>query len=179
MDDFTYIFEIRKNLKFQDGTSFTVDSVIKNLNYFKKYPFLYTNIDNIDFEVSKIDSSHVKIVLKQKYEMFLLDLARIYFYTNEYLEKYAPKGAQTGSANRVPGPYGMGGPYILKSGYAVGDKQTDKLVLEANPFYWDKRFPKIFKVTVFTQLNMDEALDKVVNYEGKLDISPIPFNKKN
>lgn len=177
VDNFTYIFEIRKNLKFQDGTAFTIDNVVRNLKYFKKSPFLYTNIDKVDYEISKIGNYQIKIVLKQKYEMFFLDLARIYFYTDEYLEMFEPKGAQTGSANRVPGPYGMG-PYILKNGYAVGDKQTDKLELEANPYYWDSQYPKIKKVTVFTQLNMNEALDKVINFEGKLDISPIPFNKK-
>jgi len=177
IDDYTYIFEIRKNLKFQDGSRFTIDSVIKNLNYFKKSPFLYTNINNIDFDVKKIDKTHFQIKLKQKYEMFFLDLARIYFYTDEYLDKYKPKGAQTGSANRGPGAYGMG-PYILKSGYALGKKQTDRLELVANPYYWDNRFPKIKNVTVFTQLNMNDALNNIVNYEGKLDISPIPFNKK-
>jgi len=177
VDDYTYIFEIRKNLHFQDGSKFTINSVIKNLEYFKKSPFLYTNINNIEYDILKLDDTHVKIKLKQKYEMFLYDLARVYFYTDEYLEKYSPKGAQTGSANKAPGPYGMG-PYILKSGYALGEKQTDKLELVANPYYWDKRFPKIKNVTVYTQLNMNDALDSVVNYEGKLDISPIPFNKK-
>lgn len=177
IDDYTYIFEIRKNLRFQDGSLFTIDSVIRNLEYFKKYPFLYTNINNIDYDLKKLDDTHIQIKLKQKYEMFLYDLARVYFYTDEYLEKYSPKGAQTGSANKVPGPYGMG-PYILKSGYALGDKQTDKLELVANPYYWDKRFPKIKNVTVYTQLNMNNALDSIVNYEGVLDISPIPFNKK-
>lgn len=175
--DFTYIFEIRENLSFQDGTPFSIDSVIKNLNYFKQSPFLYTNINNVDFTVSKLDKTHVKIILEKKYEMFLLDLARIYFYTDEYLNKYQPKGEQTGSANEIPGAFGMG-PYILKSGYAVGKKQTDKLELEANPYYWDKRYPKIKRVTVYTQLNMNDALENIVNYERKLDISPIPFNKK-
>ena len=177
VDDFTYIFEIRKNLKFQDGSAFTIDNVIRNLENFKKYPILYTNIDKVGFSIEKIDKYRVKLTLNRKYEMFLYDLARVYFYTDEYLEKYKPKGAQTGSANKVPGPYGMG-PYILKSGYALGEKQTDKLELVANPYYWDKRFPKIKRVTVFTQLNMQNALDDIVKSEGKLDISPIPFNKK-
>ena len=177
IDDYTYVFEIRKNLKFQDGSAFTVDSVIRNLNFFKQYPFLYTNIDKVDFSVSKVDDAHIKIVLKQKYEMFFLDMARIYFYTNKYLDKYQPKGGQTGAATQAPGPFGMG-PYILKSGYAIGEKQTDKLELVANPYYWNKEYPKIKKVTVFTQLNMNQALKQVVQNEGLLDISPIPFNKK-
>lgn len=177
VDDYTYIFEIRKNLKFQDGSDFTIESVINNLNYFVKYPFLYTNIDKISFNVEKLSKYKIKIKLNKKYEMFFWDLQRIYFYTDKYLIKYAQKGAQTGSANKEPGPYSMG-PYILKSGYAVGDEQTSKLELEANPYYWKKGFPKVKKVTIYTQLSMNEALNDVINHEGRLDISPIPFNKK-
>ena len=177
VDDYTYIFEIRKNLKFQNGTPFTIDNVIRNLENFRKYPILYTNIDKVDFTIEKLDKYRVKIVLNKKYEMFLSDLARVYFYTDEYLKKYIPKGEQTGSANKIPGAYAMG-PYILKSGYAIGKKQTEKLELEANPYYWDKRYPKINRITVYTQLNIDKALDWIINSEGKLDIMPIPFNKK-
>lgn len=177
IDEYTYIFEIRKDLKFQDGTAFTVDNVIRNLENFRKYPILYTNIDKVYFSIEKIDSHRVKLIVDKKYEMFFLDLARVYFYTDEYLEKYTPKGGETGSANRVAGPFAMG-PYILKSGFAVGQKQTEKLELEANPYYWNKEFPKIKKVTVFTQLNMNKALNSITNSEGELDIMPIPFNKK-
>lgn len=177
LDDYTYVFEIRKNLRFQDGTPFTIDSIIKNFEYFKKAPILYTNIDQIDYDVIRMDEYHVKFKLKQKYEMFFHDLARIYFYSDEYLNKFQPKGAQTGSANKAPGPFGMG-PYILESGYAIGDKQTDKLELIANPYYWNKSYPKIRRITVYTQLSMKEAMNDAVNFEGRLDISPIPFNKK-
>ena len=177
IDDYTYIFEIKKNLKFQDGTPFTIESVISNLNHFKNNPFLFTNIDKIDFEISKIDEYRVKIELKQKYEMFFLDLARVFFFTDEYLKDYNPKGEETETGTKVPGAFGMG-PYILKSGYAIGKKQTNKIILEANPYYWDKRYPKIKKVTIFTQLDANQAFDSVVNYEGILDISPIPFDKK-
>lgn len=177
VDELTHIFEIRKNLKFQDGSSFTVDNVIRNLENFREYPLLYTNIDKVSFTLEKIDNYKVKIKLLKKYEMFLNDLARIYFYTDEYLEKYKPKGSETGSANKTPGAYGMG-PYILKSGYAIGEEQTSKIELEANPFYWNSQYPKIKRVTVFTQLKLQEALLDITEKEGNLDIMPIPFNKK-
>ena len=177
IDDYTYIFEIRKNLKFQDGTACTIDNVIRNLEYFKKYPLLYTNIDKVGFNVEKIGKYKVKLTLKKKYEMFLFDLARVYIYSDEYLDRYKPKGGQTGSSNLAAGAYGMG-PYILKSGFVLGKKQTSKVELEANPYYWNKAFPKIKKVTVYTQLDINKAFDSIVNYEGKLDIMPIPFNKK-
>lgn len=177
VDDLTYIFEIRKNLKFQDGSSFTVDNVIRNLEVFKKYPILYTNIDKVNFSIKKLDDYRIEIRLEKKYEMFFNDLARIYFYTDEYLEKYTPKGQETGSANKVPGAFGMG-PYILESGFAIGEKQTSKIELVANPYYWNKKYPNIHRVTVFTQLDTADALDSIINEEGEIDIMPIPFNKK-
>lgn len=177
LNDYTYIFEIRKNLRFQDGTLFTIDNVIRNLKNFKKYPILYTNIDKVGFSIKKIDEYKIKLTVDRKYEMFFLDLARVYFYSDEYLDKFKPKGSETGSSNEQAGPYGMG-PYILKSGFAIGEKQTEKLELEANPYYWNKKFPKIKKITVYTQLDVNKALDWIIKSEAKLDIMPIPFNKK-
>lgn len=177
VDDFTYIFELRKNLKFQNGEDFTIDNILSNLRFFKKSPFLYTNIDKVDFDVIKINEYKFKIILKQKYEMFLLDLARVYFYTDEYMEKSNPIGGETGSANKIAGAFGMG-PYILKSGFAVGDEQTEKLELVANPYYWNKEFPKIKTITVYTQENVNNAIEDITKTEGKLDLMPIPFNKK-
>lgn len=177
LDDLTYVFEIRKNLRFQNGQNFTMEDVIYNLNYFKKHTFLYTNIDKIDFDVIKIDEYKFKIVLKQKYEMFLTDLARIYFYTKEYLDTYKPIGGETGTANKAAGAFGMG-PYILKEGFALGELQTEKLELEANPYYWNKEFPKIKAITVYTQLDINDAINDITKTEGKLDLMPIPFNKK-
>ena len=177
VDDYTYIFELRENLKFQNGENFTIDDAIYNLNFFRKNPYLYTNIDKVDFEVFKIDNTHLKIVLKQKYEMFLNDLSNIYFYTKEYIEKYDPVGQETGTANKAAGAFGMG-PYIMTRGYAMGEKQTQKIELEANPFYWNKEYPKIKNITVFTQLDNNQAIEDITKFEGKLDLMPLPFNKK-
>ncbi|WP_417325615.1 ABC transporter substrate-binding protein [Halarcobacter sp.] len=177
VDEYTYIFTLRDKLKFQDGKAFTIDDVIYNLEYFKRKPFLYTNIDKVDFDIIKLDKKRIKIVLKQKYEMFLTDLARIYFYTKEYIQKYNPVGKETGTANKIAGAFGMG-PYILEEGFALGSEQTDKLELVANPYYWNKEFPKIKRITVYTQLDVNEAIEDITKKEGKLDLMPIPFNKK-
>lgn len=177
VDDLTYMITLKKNLKFQDGSDFNSDIAIYNLEFFKKYPILYTNINKIDFKIIKIDNLNFKIILNKKYEMFLTDLARIYFYTKEYIQKYKPIGEETGSANKIAGAYGMG-PYILQSGYALGNKQTEKLQLVANPYYWNKQYPKIKRITVYTQLDINKAIEDITKSEGKLDIMPIPFNKK-
>mgnify|MGYP003593721923 CR=1 FL=1 len=138
---------------------------------------MFINIDKIDFEVIKLDKYRFKIVLKEKYEMFLTDLARVFFYTKEYIDKYNPVGKETGTANKAAGPYGLG-PYILKEGFALGEKQTEKLELVANPYYWNKEFPKIKSITVYTQLDINEAIKDITSKEGELDLMPIPFNKK-
>jgi ABC-type transport system substrate-binding protein len=177
VDDFIYVFELRENLKFQNGEDFTMDDVLYNLNFFKKHPFLYTNIDKIDFEVIKLDEYRFKIVLKEKYEMFLTDLARVYFYTKEYIDKYQPIGKETGTANKAAGAFGLG-PYILKEGFALGEQQTEKLELVANPNYWNKEYPKIQSITIYTQLDIKKAIEDISMHEGKLDLMPIPFNKK-
>lgn len=177
VDDLTYMITLKKNLKFQDGSDFNSDIAIYNLEFFKKYPILYTNINKIDFKIIKINNLNFKIILNKKYEMFLTDLARIYFYTKEYIQKYKPIGEETGSANKIAGAYGMG-PYILQSGYALGNKQTEKLQLVANPYYWNKQYPKIKRITVYTQLDINKAIEDITKSEGKLDIMPIPFNKK-
>ncbi len=177
VDDYTYIFTLRENLKFQNGEPFTIDDAIYNLEFFRKNPFLYTNINKIDFKIIKLDNYRLKFVLKEKYEMFLTDLARVYFYTKEYIQKYNPVGKETGTANKAAGAFGMG-PYILKEGFAIGDKQTEKLELVANPYYWNKEFPKINSITVYTQLNINEAIEDITKNEGKLDLMPLPFNKK-
>jgi peptide/nickel transport system substrate-binding protein len=177
VDDYTYIFEMREGLKFQDGTPLSMDLVIKNLKRFQQYPIKYTNIDKVKFDIVKLDEQRFKIVLKKKYEMLLFDLARVYFYSDSYLEKFNPKGEETGSAIKAPGPYGMG-PYIIKEGYATGSEQTAQLELVANPYYWNKEYPKIKHITIYTQLNINEAIKDVTSNEGVLDITPIPFNKK-
>ena len=175
--ELTYEFELREGLKFQDASEFDTDDVVLNFEYFKRSPTLYTNIDKIDFDVIKIDKYKFKIVLKQKYEMFLTELPRIYFYTREYLKKYGFEGTVTGSAIQVAGAYGMG-PYILREGYALGSKQTPIIELEANPYYFDKEYPKIKRVTAYTELNAKDALRMITKEEGELDFAPIDFNKK-
>ncbi len=70
------------------------------------------------------------------------------------------------------------GPYILKEGYIEGDRQTPSAILEANPYYWNKQYPKIQKVTVYTELDTKVALENILDQEGLLDIMPIPFSEK-
>ncbi len=176
-DSLTYDIILRKGVKFQDGSDFTADSVVENIKAFIKQPFTYTDIHNRLKGIKKLDKYRVRFYLKQPYGMFLNDLARINLYTDEYIKKFSWKGKSTGDNTEEAGAYGLG-PYILVKGFATGRAQTDVVKLKANPYYYEKGMPYIENITIYTQLKTSKAVDMVLNYESKLDITPIPFNKK-
>lgn len=176
-DDTTYEFVLRQGVVFQDGTPFDANSIRLNMRYFKRKPPLYSKIHEVIRRVKKVDDYTVRFYLKEKYGMFINDLMWIHFYTPDYLLEYGWNGKPTPPNLAAPGPYGLG-PYILEKGYAEGDRQTPVVELIANPLYWDKRYPKIERVTVYTELNSKEATDMALNEEGALDIAPIDATQK-
>lgn len=187
IDDTTYEFKLREGVKFQDGTDFNADAVVLNMEYFKKAPVKYSKIDKVFDHVEKIDNYTVRFYLTEKYGSFINDAIWMQFYTKTYLETNEDpvtheKVGWNGKANcpnlSMPGPFGLG-PYILEEGYIEGDRQTPKAVLRANPYYWDKEhYPKVETVTVYTQLDIDEASNMVLYEDGRLDITVIPPEEK-
>ncbi len=186
-DDTTYEFTLRQGVRFQDGTPFNADAVVLNMEYFKKKPVLYSKIDKVFDRAEKIDDFTVRFRLHEKYGSFMNDAIWMQFYTKTYLEtnedpKTGEKVGWNGKANcpnlSMPGPYGLG-PYILTEGYIEGDRQTDKAVFKANPYYWDKdNYPKVETVTVYTQLDTEKAKDMALYEERELDITVIPPEDK-
>lgn len=85
IDDTTYEFKLREGVRFQDGSVFDADSVVMNMEYFKKQPFVFTNIHNVFDYVEKIDQYTVRFHLTEKYGQFFNDTIWIHFYTPEYL----------------------------------------------------------------------------------------------
>ncbi len=177
IDDLTYDFWLRNNVKYQDGSKFDADSVVENFKHFIEGPFLYSNIHNALNYVEKIDDYKIRIHLNEPYGMLLNDLCVINFYTKAYYKKYNWRPSYTAQNTKGAGLYGAG-PYILEEGYATGLEQSEKIVLRANPYYFEKDKPYIEKITIYTQLTNEEVIDKISKKEGELDIAYIPFNKK-
>jgi ABC-type transport system substrate-binding protein len=179
IDDTTYEFSLRKGVRFQDGTPFDADAVLLNMEYFKKAPVQYSKIDKVFDYAEKIDAHTVRLHLTEKYGSFMNDLIWMQFYTRNYLE--TNPGGWNGKPNcpnlSKPGPHGLG-PYILTEGYMEGDRQTPRAVLKANPYYWDKRYPLVETVTVYTELDSAKAKEMTLYQEGKLDITIIPPEDK-
>ena len=172
IDDRTYEFKLREGVQFQDGSPFNADAVVLNMAYFKKKPTLYSKIHLVFDHVEKVDDYTVRFYLTEKYGCFLNDVIWMHFYTASYLEKFGWNGKPTCPNLAEPGPYGLG-PYILKEGYVEGDRHTPEVVLEANPHYWDKRYPKVEKITIYAGLDSTKARDMVLNQEGALDLTTL------
>lgn len=77
-----YTFELRKDVKFHDGTAFNADAVIANFNRFKDATdangFISTKFSKLIAKVVKVDSFKVVITLKEPYTPFLSALAMNY-----------------------------------------------------------------------------------------------------
>ena len=179
IDDTTYEFQLRRGVRFQDGTPFNADAVVMNMESFQEKPVQYSKIDEVFDHVEKVDDYTVRFHLTQKYGSFMNDLIWMQFYTEAYLKRNP--GGWNGKANcpnlSMPGPYGLG-PYILSEGYIEGDRHTSKAVLKANPYYLDPNYPKVETITVFTDLDTQEAKRMALYEEGKLDITIIPPEDK-
>jgi peptide/nickel transport system substrate-binding protein len=172
--DTIWEFELRQDVHFHDGSPFNADSVLLNMDYFKKQPFTFTKLSKILDRVEKVDDYTVRFHLTEPYGVFLHDANWLQFYTRNYLEKHGWNGKPTCPNLAEPGPYGLG-PYILVEGYVEGDRSTAEVVLKANPKYWGDDKAKVETITVYTGLTITEARDLALFSEGEIDITPIPF----
>lgn len=59
----------------------------------------------------------------------------------------------------------------------TGSEQTPRVTLVANPYYWDERYPRIEKITLFTQLETQEALKRFFMKMEGLILCPFHFIK--
>ncbi|QEG39214.1 ABC transporter substrate-binding protein [Roseimaritima ulvae] len=173
IDSTTYEFDLRSGVRFQDGSPFDADAVIRNMEAFKQQPTRYSKIDQVFDRAEKVDDDTVRFHLTEEYGCFMNDLIWMQFYTDEYLRLNGGwNGKKTCPNLSRPGPYGLG-PYILKQGYIEGDRATATAVLEANPYYWNPEYPKVETITIYTRLDSDQAKDSVLYQEGEVDIAMI------
>ena len=68
------------------------------------------------------------------------------------------------------GPWGTG-PYKLVEGFSTPDKRTDRVILEANPDYWDRsRMPRLKRIVFDNTLGQKDAVELVKTSEGRVDM---------
>src|SRR5262249_37432079 len=68
------------------------------------------------------------------------------------------------------GPWGTG-PYQLVEGFSTPSKRSDRMVLEANPHYWDRtRLPRVKRIVFDNTPSQQEAVELVKTTEGRVDL---------
>jgi len=69
-----YIFELRDDVTWHDGTNFTAEDVVFTFEYTKEHPFQWVNASLVE-SVEAVDEYTVKLYLSQPYAPFFQDVA--------------------------------------------------------------------------------------------------------
>jgi peptide/nickel transport system substrate-binding protein len=145
-DGKVWTFNLRKGVKFHDGTDFNADAVVKNFDYWKNtknavheaqtkagQTFEYYEAqfggfdgDSIITDVKAIDPATVQITLKEPQGPFLNNLAMFIFVFA------SPTALEKNGTGSCKAPVGTG-PYKF-----VEWKPNEQVSLEAFAEYWDK-----------------------------------------
>ncbi|MCC7429955.1 ABC transporter substrate-binding protein [bacterium] len=166
-----YVFTLRQNVKFHDGTDFNADAVLFNFNraFDKNNPFYNiggTNkywdnmgMSQIIKEISKIDSFTVKFVLHKPEAPFLANLGM------NFTAISSPAAIQKFGEDYGKNPVGTG---PFKFAEWVKDS---RIVLEANLNHWEKR-PYLDKV-IFRTIPENNVRFLELK-KGSIDIMDLP-----
>lgn len=68
--DDTYVFELRKNVTWNDGTKFSADDVVFTIDYTKDHPYIWASTEMVD-SVEKVNDYRVKMHLSEPYAPFI------------------------------------------------------------------------------------------------------------
>jgi len=141
VNDTTLDLELRRGVKFHDGTDFEADDVVYTFNYVAKPESKATIQRNVSWirEVEKLDAYKVRIHLKEPFPPAIDFLALVFpVYPKEYYEKVGPTGMSAA-------PVGTG-PY--RSTRIVNGERYE---LERNDAYFadgPKGKPKVGKIVI-------------------------------
>lgn len=125
-DDLSYIFYLRKGVKFSDGSPFKASDVIFSFNVYKGSQVGALQVSAIDFDKTKaIDDTTLQLVFKQPSAPSFPQLAYIRITSESAYKNSKDQMKQT--------PVGTGA-YMLKE-WVTGTTIT----LTANPNYWGEK----------------------------------------
>ncbi|SFB09757.1 MULTISPECIES: ABC transporter substrate-binding protein [unclassified Bacillus (in: firmicutes)] len=166
-DGLTYTFHLVKGVKFHDGTDFNAEAVVFNFErwmngnadsfpYYSMFGGYKGDEGHVISEVTAVDDSTVKFVLKRPQAPFLKNLAM------------SPFGIASPTAVKESGDKFREKPVGTGAFKFVEWKQNDRIVLEKNADYWQKGYPKLDKI-IFRVIPENTArLNALVN--GEIDM---------
>lgn len=129
-DPLTYIYHIRKDVKFSDGTPMTVDDVVFSMERIRdpetasQLGWVYANVDTI----TKVDEDTVEVKLSAPDALWQYGVATAagHVISQKYFEENKEK------FGKPDGPLMGTGPFKI-----VDWQPGTEIVLESNPHYWD------------------------------------------
>ncbi len=134
--DDVFVFNLRKDVTWQDGEKFTAEDVLFTINYIKEHPYLWVNSDPIK-KAEMVDDYTVKIYLNEPYAPFLDMIAGTLPILPEHIYKSVsdPAEFQDAAALTGTGPYQLvdydkaQGTYLYKAydGYYLGSPNVKQL----------------------------------------------------
>ncbi|UHL66364.1 ABC transporter substrate-binding protein [Paralcaligenes sp. KSB-10] len=136
VDGNVWLFKLRPNVKFSDGSPFTADDVLftyARVPLVPNSPSSYTLYLSSVAKVEKVDPLTVKITTKGPSPVLLANLSMVPIMSKKAASGPAPEGKTTVELNRGDGLVGTG-PYKF-----VSWKRGAEIVLERNPYYWGKK----------------------------------------
>jgi peptide/nickel transport system substrate-binding protein len=128
-----WLFKLRPNVKFSDGSPFTADDVVftyARVPLVPNSPSSYTLYLSSVAKVEAVDPLTVKITTKGPSPVLLANLSMIPIMSKKDASGPAPEGKTTVELNRGEGLIGTG-PYKF-----VSWKRGAEIVLDRNPYYW-------------------------------------------
>lgn len=126
-----YTFKLREGVKFHNGEAFNANSVVATWERGKKDKMQWKEKFALAKYVQKVDEYTVKIGVENPSPLLLRVIA-------EYWAMIPPRYyQQMGENGFLNNPIGTG-PFVFKEW-----KKGDRIILEANPDYWEKGYPKV------------------------------------
>jgi peptide/nickel transport system substrate-binding protein len=152
-DPTTWVFHLRKNVKFHNGDPLTADDVVFSFNHVASHKVVANWVAFVD-SITKIDDNTVELKTKAPYAPLLKDIARIMIIDKKYVEK-------VGDDEFNLKPIGTG-PYKVTEWV-----KEDHINMVANEDYW-KGKPEI-KNVVFRPIS-NEATRTAALLSGEVQL---------
>lgn len=166
----SWVFELRKGVKFHDGTPLNADAVVFSLqrqqdpqhryhrpDEFKYWKNYFANVQKVE----KVDDYRVRIVIERPYAPFLTNMGifSVGIVSPTAVSQYNDESIDDFTRN----PVGTG-PFKFVSW------ESGRIVLERNDEYWDKDKVPRFKQIVFQEIP-DPRQRLVALQSGAIDIA--------
>jgi peptide/nickel transport system substrate-binding protein len=162
----TYTFELRKDVKFHDGTDFNAEAVMDNWNWIlDKANASPRRTDLIMVENMTAPDPYTLVVkLKTPFTPFIATI------TGRTGLISSPAAKKKFGEQYEMNPVGTG-PFQF-----VEWNKNDHLTIRKNPNYWEKEFPKLDEVEFKPIVNQSQKLNALIS--GQVDlVDSIPFQE--